>query len=125
MSMRAHGENKTLYPEDGVRSGAWDKYVASSTEPMQEVGTVVQGNVDVAMYTLPDGSVVPLSAKRARFIQALTGADEVRGSDPAKGVAFYKGGSPVAVLMPLKAAPDIDLDIARKAAKSPKPEPVE
>jgi hypothetical protein len=40
-------------------------------------------------------------------------------------VAFYKGGSPVAVLMPLKAAPDIDLDIARKAAKSPKPEPVE
>lgn len=120
-SLRNKGDNTRSIQESVVRSGAWDKITGAAKQPLEEIGTfpgidIGTGNPDTAVYALPDGTAIVFSAKKVRFIQSLTGATEVRGSTPKHGAAFYRNGKPVAVLMPLGASPDIDIDVARKAA---------
>src|ERR1035441_6697901 len=118
------GERK--FPEDKVKSGYWDGLSEKPAEPLNEVGTVENSGIDIALYTTKDGDILPLSAKRVRFIQAVTGATEVRKSSFKDMGVFYKDGKPVAALMPLGKAPDIDLDVARATvAAIPRPSAAE
>jgi hypothetical protein len=119
-----NGERK--FPEDKVRSSYWDEIATKPTEPVGELGMVNSSDIDVALYVAKDGAeILPLSAKRVRFIQSVTGATEVRRSSFKGMGVFYRDGKPVAALMPFGKAPDIDLAVARETLgiTSPKAKP--
>jgi hypothetical protein len=120
-SVAARGGQEKSVSEGVVRGQAWDKIVSQAKQALEEVGyfsgsDLGPGHPETVAYTLKNGDIVPLSAKRVKLIQSLTGATELRGSSPKHGVAFYRAEKPVAVLMPIGASPDIDIDVARKAA---------
>ena len=81
------------FPAAEAKARVWDKIVANATKPLQEVGALDIKGVDVALYTLPGDTLVPLSAARVRFIQSITGATELRGADPGPESHFGQDGA--------------------------------
>ena len=111
VTLNAKGQQTRSNPAKILKE-KWDEITAAATKPLSEVGHVEYDKVDRAIFALPDETPISLSALRVRYIQAITGATELRGSEPRKPVVFYKDGKPVALLMPFLTA----LEVARKAA---------
>ena len=104
------------YPKENAAK-SWGNIKKAATTSLEEIGHAEQKGIDYAVYAMPDGSAIVLSAKQVRLIKSLTGFDEARGSGIDKPVVFYKKGNAVAATMPYINAATVDLDVARKAAK--------
>ena len=117
--LRKRGDSSKVIPQDKVRE-AFDKAIAQATHPLQELGQAEHGVKSGAMayaFLVDDQDhIYPFSARFIRWARGLTGADEVRGFAPDKPVVLYRLGQPVAMLIGVREAPEIDLAAARANA---------
>ena len=104
------------YEQANVRK-RWNKVEKESTSRLEEVGFVEQRGIGHAVYADKDGKLYSIPAKQARLLQSLVGFDEVRGGKEGRPLALYRDGKMVAAVSAMEKAPDINLKMAREAAK--------
>lgn len=100
VALSAKAKDKT-YSESAVKK-FYDPAVESATKPLTEMGWKKIGENKNLFYFDADRKVYSVDPDLVKLVQSVTGANEVRGSEPGKPLVFYAGGEPVALIAPTR-----------------------